>query len=120
MLGIGCVVVMLASIAFVAGVFYFVFHLIKSSEVYQEGLHRAQQNAEVQAALGTPIEPGWWVMGNVNLNDDGGHANIHYPIEGPKGKAEVHVIASRSRSQWVYDTITVEPDATHRKIDLTR
>ncbi len=118
-LGIGCVVLIFAGIAFVVGIVYFVFHLIKNSDVYTESLHRAQQNAQVQSVLGTPIEDGWWVMGNVNLDNDRGRANITYPIEGSKGKGTVHVVASRSSSKWNYERMTVTPDdKSQRPIEL--
>ena len=52
---------------------------MKSSDVYREALARAQQHPQVQAALGTPVEDGWWMAGQINIQNDTGNANITIP-----------------------------------------
>src|SRR5690349_3882912 len=100
--GIGCIVVDVGIAAIIAGIVMFVFGLIKSSDVYKEAVHRAATNPQVIEMLGTPIETGWWVMGNVNINNDNGHANITIPLSGPKGHARLFVRGTEDKGNWEY------------------
>jgi len=90
--------------------FVFVFSVIKRSDVYREAYSRSASDPRVIEALGTPIENGWWVMGNVNIDANGGNADINFPISGPKGQAKVHATATRDANAWNYSAITVKPD----------
>jgi hypothetical protein len=95
-----------------------VFGAMKKSDVYQEGLRRAQADPAVVAALGTPIEAGLMVTGSVNVDSSGGHATLDFPISGPKGKATVHAVATKSGAGWEYSALTVKPE-NGALIDLT-
>src|SRR5258708_39056225 len=77
---IGCGAVVVLLVAFAAVIVLVVFGAIKRSDVYQEALRRVQNDPAVTAALGTPIEAGLYVTGNVSLNGTGGHANFDFPI----------------------------------------
>ncbi len=94
-----------------------VFGAIKKSDVYQEALRRAQNDPAVVSALGTPIEAGMIVTGSVNIDTSGGHAKLDFPISGPKGKASVHLVATKSGEKWEYTELTVTP-ANGAKINL--
>jgi len=108
LIGCGAVIVLFA--AFCAVLVIFVFGAIKRSDVYKGALQRAQNDSRVQAALGTPIEAGWFVKGNVNFKGGTGDAELTFPISGPKAKAEEHAVATYDGSQWTYSTLTVTPD----------
>ncbi|MEA2238304.1 MAG: hypothetical protein QOC81_3028 [Thermoanaerobaculia bacterium] len=95
-----------------------VFGAMKKSDVYQEALRRAQADPAVISALGTPIEAGLMVTGSVNVDSSGGHATLDFPISGPKGKATVHAVATKSGAGWEYSALTVKPD-NGSLIDLT-
>lgn len=117
--GVGCIIVFVGIAAIVAGIVMFVFGLIKSSDVYKEAVHRAATNPQVIEMLGTPIETGWWVMGNVNINNDTGHANITIPLSGPKGRARLVVRATEERGSWEYDRLRVTSTSDESKsVDL--
>lgn len=111
---IGCSVLLILGVLFIAGIVVFVFGLIKSTDVYKEALRRAQSNPEVQALLGTPIEAKLWVSGNVNVKNNTGEANISIPIKGPKGSATIHAVATRSNDQWRYESLNVNPADTSK------
>lgn len=81
---------------------------MKSSDVYREALHRAQNHPEVQAAIGTPIEAGWWMSGQINIQNETGNANISIPISGPKGKGTIHAVATKEGGHWRYSRLDVE------------
>jgi hypothetical protein len=119
--GVGCIIVVLGITALIAGIVMFVFGVIKGSDVYKEAVHRAATNPEVIAMLGTPIESGWWVMGNVNINNDSGHANITIPISGPKGNARLLVRATQDRGNWQYERLVVTSSSDESKsVDLLK
>lgn len=106
---IGCGAAGVLLVAFIAVIVVVVFGAIKRSDVYQEALRRVQNDPAVTAALGTPIEAGFYVTGNVNLDANGGHAKFDFPVSGPKGKADVHAVATMNGSKWEYSELTVTP-----------
>jgi hypothetical protein len=116
-LAIGCVVVLVLGVAGIGGLFYFVFGLIRSSDVYKDALQRAQSNPQVIAALGQPIEPGWWVAGSINIDNSSGHADFLAPIHGPNGKAIIEATARKRTGQWTFSRLRVKP-ASGLEIDL--
>jgi hypothetical protein len=106
---IGCsVLAVLGAIAAFCLVF-FVFRVIKSSDVYTEAANRATHDPRVIAVLGEPIETGFWVGGSVKIDNDHGTANINFPISGPKGKARVHARANNDGHGWQYEVLRVQP-----------
>jgi hypothetical protein len=110
-LAIGCSIITVLLMAALVALFVFVFSVIKRSDVYREAFTRATNDPRVVAALGTPIEKGWWVIGSVHLDDTTGTANIDFPISGPKGSARVHAAASRESDAWSYSSLVVRPAA---------
>lgn len=88
-----------------------IFGMMKSSYVYQIALRRAQRSSETVAALGAPIEPGWWLTGEMKTSADSGHAALRFPLAGPKGEGDVSLVADRRDGAWVFSALTVETDA---------
>jgi hypothetical protein len=106
---IGCSVIIVLGLAFVAALTFFVFGAIKKSPVYVQALNRVRNDARVQAALGTPIKDGFWVTGHIETGN-GGNATISFPISGPNAKASVRAVASLSGQTWEFTTLEVKPD----------
>jgi cytochrome oxidase complex assembly protein 1 len=107
---IGCAVIIAIGAVIVGGLVFFVFGIIKSTDVYKQALARAKSNPEVIARLGEPIEAGWWVSGSVTVNKESGTARFSFPIAGPKAKATVTVEATRERDRWLYSILRAKPD----------
>jgi hypothetical protein len=115
---IGCGSLLVLGAIFCVIIVVVVFGAMKKSDVYQEALKRAQNDPAVIAALGTPIEAGLMVTGSVNVDSSGGHATLDFPISGPKGKATVHAVGTKSGGEkWDYTELTVTP-ANGSKINL--
>ena len=106
---IGCGVLVFLGVAFCAAMVIFVFGAIKRSDVYTEALSRVKADQRVVAVLGEPIEPGFWVSGNVNINNGKGNADFEFPVKGPRGGAKVHAVASTEGQKWEYTTLVVTP-----------
>jgi hypothetical protein len=109
---IGCLTPIVLIGGCIAGLVMFVFGAIRNSEPYQEAMRRAQAHPEVVNRLGTPIEAKWWLTGNVNVNNDGGTANLVIPIRGPKGEGAVHVQGTKDAGRWTYQRMLVETGGT--------
>lgn len=92
--------------------------MMKSSDAYRHSLQQAQSNRLVIAALGEPIEEGWFIMGNISVNGSSGKANLKIPISGPKGEGDIYVEATKSEGQWNYKTLLVRVDGAKESIDL--
>jgi hypothetical protein len=105
-------------VAFVASVALIVFSAMKSTDVYKDALSRAKAHPSVIEALGSPINEGFLVSGNTNVNGAAGEANLSIPITGPNGKGTIYVAANKSLGRWNYSGLIVEVEKTHQRIDL--
>jgi len=113
---IGCVGMLCAAIGFLALIFMAVFAMMKSSDAYKDGVAQAKSHPAVQAALGTPIEEGMFVMGNIDLKNDSGEANLSVPLSGPAGDGTLHIEAIKSAGQWTFNSLVL--DCAGERIDL--
>ena len=107
------------------GILVFVFVIygavtgaIRSSDAYQEGMNRARSNPEVVAALGEPIESGFWISGSINVNGPSGNVDVSIPISGPKGSGTLYVVGTRNAGRWQYSTMEVEIPGRASRIDV--
>ena len=105
--------------AFVAVIVIVVFGALKSSDAYKLAVARAKADPRVTAALGTPISEGMFLSGNTNVDGASGEANLAIPISGPKGKATLYVVATKSAGKWTYSKLIVQP-AGGDEIDLMK
>ena len=113
--GCGCLLVLgvLAAVAIVFGV----FGVIKSSNVYEEALARARSHPAATAALGEPIETGWYLTGSVETSGPGGEASLSVPLEGPRGEGTLYVEATKRAGAWSYELLELAVEGGER-IDL--
>ena len=95
-----------------------VFGMMKSSDAYKAALTMARADPYVQEALGSPIEEGLLVMGNINVSGSSGHADLAIPVSGPQGSGTIYVVASKSAGQWAVLKLVVDIKATNERIDL--
>jgi hypothetical protein len=100
------------------GIFFLVSGLMKESGAYKIAVKRATEDPAVIEALGTPITEGWMASGSTHSVGPGGDANLAIPIRGPKGKATIYVAAIKAVGIWHFNTLEVEIEATHKRIDL--
>ena len=95
-----------------------VFGAMKQSDAYKMAVARAKADSRVVAALGTPIEEGWWLSGNAEVNGGSGKADLSIPISGPKGKGTIYAVATKSSGEWTYSKLEVKIDSTGETIAL--
>ncbi len=108
--GCGCAVAAAGAIAFVAFIVFVVFASMRSSTPYKDALARAQSDPRVLEALGKPIEPGWFVSGNINTQNQSGNCDLDLPLRGSKQKGSVHVVGTKEGGRWSYSRMVMTPD----------
>ena len=97
---IGCSVLIVLGVALVAVLVFIVFGAIKKTDAYKVALAKVKSDQRVIAALGEPVEAGFWVSGKMNINNGKGNADFTFPVSGPKGKAAVHAVATTEGQGW--------------------
>lgn len=115
---VGCLSVLLLLAASIALVMTFVFGMMKSSNAYSQALETARSSPSVVAALGSPIEAGYFVSGKISENGPSGEAELAIPISGPRGAGTIYLEARKSAGAWRFSTLVAEVDATHERINL--
>ena len=114
----GCALAVIGFLALMAGIGALVVMGLRNSDACKEALEKARASTQVRAALGTPIEQGWWITGSVSINGGGGAAEFSFSISGPKGGATLYAKAIKTNGKWVFTSLTVVPDSTGKPIDL--
>lgn len=109
----GCFGFMVLGVAAVGLVFLALMASFRSSDVYQEALSRARASSLVAESVGKPVEPGFFVMGNINVEyKAGGHstgeADLRIPISGPKGSGTIVSEATKVGGEWQFSRLVVE------------
>jgi hypothetical protein len=76
---VGCITPVVLCGGFIVLILGVVFGVMNSSDVYQEAVAKAKEVKKVQDVLGTPIEEGFFVTGNIQINGPNGSANLAIP-----------------------------------------
>ena len=77
-------------------------------EAYQLSLKEIRANAEVQEALGKPIDPGFLVGGRVSMDGSGsGTAQLQYSLSGSIEKGKAYVAAGKFAGNWELGEVIV-------------
>ena len=105
-------------IAFVCLIVFGVFGLLKSSDAYRLAVQQAVDNHAIIEALGQPVEPGFLMSGNIQLNGASGEANLAIPLSGPKGSGTLYAIATKSAGEWTYSRLEMVISGSGTRIDL--
>jgi hypothetical protein len=108
----------LAIAVFISLIVLVVFGSMKSSDAYKMAVARAKANPQVVEKLGTPIEEGFFVGGNISVANERGNASLTIPISGPKGSATIFADAEKRGGPWEFSVLEVSIKGEARKIDL--
>lgn len=114
----GCLSIILIVVACVGAVVYFALGSIKSSYIYQEALNKAKSNSAVVSQLGEPIEAGWQISGNINVNGESGNADVKIPVSGPKKSGAIYATAIKKQGKWDFSALELEIEGEAKRINL--
>lgn len=115
---VGCVGMLALFAAFLASIFLVVFGAMRSSDAYQIAMSRARENPDIVAALGEPIEAGWFISGNINVSGPSGEANLSIPVSGPRGAGTIYVVANKIAGEWIFERLELELEGTGERLNL--
>jgi hypothetical protein len=117
LLPVGCLLPFVAVGGCVTVLVVGVFGALKASEGFSQSLAMVRADQQVKDVLGEPLEPAFLVSGNINVSTQGGNADVHYDITGPKGTGTVHAEAFKEAGSWRFRTLIVET-SSGEKIDV--
>lgn len=104
----GCFTLILLVIALFGSIFYGVTTLLEKSQPYEYAFEKINQDDEIIAILGSPIEQDGMMQGSLNWNNGDGKADMKIPISGPKGNGVLYINASSKDDNWDYHEIRVD------------
>jgi hypothetical protein len=120
---VGCVTLLLLVVIAAAAIGYGLLGLYENSgmaDPKRDALAAAQASPAVKQALGEPMQLGFMMSGQININNDRGHADVSFPIHGPRGKGRVHVVGEMTGDRWTYSVLEAQIDGQPAPVDLRR
>lgn len=115
---LGCLAPIIGLVLFIGGIVAVVGGAVRMSDPYKIGIERARESLEVASALGEPLEVGWLVSGNINVNGPSGSADLSVPLSGPDGTGTLFIVAEKTAGEWDFKRLEVEVDGEDTRIDL--
>lgn len=73
-------------------------------------MQQAAADPRVVERLGSPIEKGWFVTGNIGVVNGQQSANMQVTLKGPRGEGRLLYAATKGGGPWVFTTLTLETD----------
>lgn len=115
---LGCLTLFLLVAVFVTVLFTIITASFRSSDVFKEAMARAEANSDVRAQIGEPIRASRLMSGHLNVSGNAGDADLSIPISGPRGKAVIHAVASKSGGVWRFTVLQVNVEGQAEVVDL--
>jgi len=89
-------------------IFAVVMMAFNSSDAYRLTVDELRDHPALERHLGLPVEPaGWWTSGNIQINNDGGWAELNFDVEGSKASGTVFVYLDLHGNVWTIRQLTV-------------
>lgn len=79
--------------------------LMKDSGAFELTMSTAQASPCVSGILGSPLETGWMISGNITESTTDGSADLSIPVKGPKGKGTLDVQANKPKGDWRIESL---------------
>src|SRR4051812_16622144 len=104
---VGCLSLLATCGCCIGGSILFTFNAVKGSHAYQEGIARAKADPDVQKALGSPVEAGWMVQINTQVQNDERRTSARVPLTGPKGAGALFLKATERAGATTFQQLDV-------------
>ncbi len=112
------VIVLIGLLLLIGFMFFGIASLMKGSDAYKISMREVRASSRVVEAMGEPIESGWLVTGNINLNGSNGRANLSIPVSGPKCAGTIISQAAKTAGEWNVFLLVVRLDCKSTPIVL--
>lgn len=97
-----------------AAFYFLIIGIIKGSEPYKISVQTIETNPVVAEKIGAVKGYGFFPMGSVHVQGDGGEAELSLRVKGEKGKAKVKTVFYRAGGKWhlqdAFIFVPEEPD----------
>ena len=103
---------------FIAAIFFLVETIFHNSEVFHLAVSTAEANPAIIQTLGTPMETGRFVSGNIAVSNAEGNAELSIPISGRRGHGTIYVEARKSDGTWHMNVLQFFANESQTPIDL--
>ena len=90
----------------------------KQNDAYQMSLERAMQHQTVIEQLGTPLEDGFFVSGNIDTEGSAGEAHLTFSLSGPKAGGTVYSHVEKHMGEWEIVEMLIHIEETDERIQL--
>ena len=112
-------VLLLIVALFVGGITWFVFHTISSSDAAETARTYLRNNEQLKQDIGEVKEFGWFVTGQINVQNANGEASLNFKVIGEKKTVNATVdLSYRSNRNWRVTGASYVSDG--RTIDLMK
>jgi hypothetical protein len=115
---LGCVGLIVVAALAVWGFVALIMGSLKQSDAYEGALEKVLASPAAVAALGQPIEPGFFLSGSVDVSGPSGEADLSIPLHGPNGKGKLYLEATKRAGRWEYSLLELAIDGRQERIDL--
>ena len=117
-IAVGFLTLLFLLIAFGGLVMIGVTASFRGSEVYQQALAAAAENHLVRREIGDPIQPSWFVTGQLNVSGSTGNADLSIPVSGSKGRGVIRAVAFKAEGIWRFTYLQVNVAGQGATINL--
>ena len=111
----GCASIVACCLLFLVLIFVLVGTFIRNSDVYSQSMAILNDNQQAVSILGEPIESGFFITGNLSVeNNNGveeGFADLNIPVSGPGGEGDLIIVAVKRNGNWSYDQFELNADS---------
>lgn len=95
----------------IGGAIYFGISALGSHSSVQAAVQQAVADPRVVERLGSPIEKGWFVTGNISVVNGQQTANMQVTLKGPRGEGRLLYTGTKGvGANWVFTIFTLETD----------
>jgi hypothetical protein len=94
-------VLTLVVLLFVVAIGWFVFHTIGSSDAAETARTFLRNNEQLKQDIGEVKDFGWFVTGQINVQNTNGEASLHFKVIGERKTVNARVdLSYRSNRNW--------------------
>lgn len=109
----------LLALPLLMGLFFYLISLIfTSSDAYKLSLEQVRANKSVIEIMGEPIQPGWFITGQIKTSGASGTANLSIPISGPNCSGNAISRSTKIDGEWKFHLLIVKFDCNSDTIVL--
>jgi len=103
----GCMTVLIIIGLSIGSIFFGVTSMLEDSVPLEYALKIINEDQEIVAQMGSPIEKNGMVQGEFNWVNNEKRANMKVPITGPMDSGTLYIEASAKGDTWTYHKIRV-------------